>query len=287
MLFRKDYYAQRTLSAATTSSSAVSSEQGEPPEDPDSIPVSGSNPEQPVVPEEEEEEEEDGDEEEEDDTYEVKGEETNIKESSTTANKVKEAYPEKNPESKNPDSNKKSTSVINTNATPFYPASYVPVPPPMPPSTYMPPVSSGGVSRPNLFLYSPSSNTMIPCEEIIIPNAVVPGQEVYQGPSNIYLAFPMEQNGGGGTGVPPPGGTSTTPNNSTVAAVTSCGNSTNSTPPQAQSPQTSSSATGEFQNLSAVCLLFTKNSYFFAFIKKILYKYLILQNIRYLLILYK
>ena len=261
VLFRKDYYAQRTLSAATTSSSAVSSEQGEPPEDPDSIPVSGSNPEQPVVPEEEEEEE-DGDEEEEDDTYEVKGEETNIKESSTTANKVKEAYPEKNPEknpeSKNPDNNKKSTSVINTNATPFYPASYVPVPPPMPPSTYMPPVSSGGVSRPNLFLYSPSSNTMIPCEEIIIPNAVVPGQEVYQGPSNIYLAFPMEQNGGGGTGVPPPGGTSTTPNNSTVAAVTSCGNSTNSTPPQAQSPQTSSSATGEFQKLSAVCLLLQK-----------------------------
>ena len=46
---------------------------------------------------------------------------------------------------------------------------------------------------------------MIPCEEIIIPNAVVPGQDVYQGPSNIYLAFPMENNGNGGvhsTGAP-------------------------------------------------------------------------------------
>ena len=92
-----------------------------------------------------------------------------------------------------------SSSVINSNATPFYPASYVPVPPPaMPsvPSNYThPPVSSQGhqgvavgVSppgvpsphHPNLFLYSPSSNTMIPCEEIIIPNAVVPGQDVYQ-----------------------------------------------------------------------------------------------------------
>ena len=67
MLFRKDYYAQRQLSAATTSSSAVSSEQGEPPEDPDSIlatsgsqlPVPSSTSEQPVVPEEEEEDEED------------------------------------------------------------------------------------------------------------------------------------------------------------------------------------------------------------------------------------
>ena len=67
VLFRKDYYAQRQLSAATTSSSAVSSEQGEPPEDPDSIlatsgsqlPVPSSTSEQPVVPEEEEEDEED------------------------------------------------------------------------------------------------------------------------------------------------------------------------------------------------------------------------------------
>ena len=95
--------------------------------------------------------------------------------------------------------------MINSNATPFYPASYVPVPPQhppamspsMPPSNYItsPPVSSQGPHQgvavgapppgvpsphPNLFLYSPSSNTMIPCEEIIIPNAVVPGQDVYQ-----------------------------------------------------------------------------------------------------------
>ena len=149
--------------------------------------------------------------------------------------------------------------MINSNATPFYPASYVPVPPPaMPsvPSNYIPPVSSHqGVAvgapgvpspHPNLFLYSPSSNTMIPCEEIIIPNAVVPGQDVYQGPSNIYLAFPMENNGNGGvhsTGAPTANNASGS-NSNANAAVTSCGNSTNSTPPQAQSPQTSSSATG-------------------------------------------
>ena len=107
--------------------------------------------------------------------------------------------------------------------------------------------------HPNLFLYSPSSNTMIPCEEIIIPNAVVPGQDVYQGPSNIYLAFPMDNNGTHPGGVPVPTGAPTAScttsggSNSTVGAAvqTSCGNSTNSTPPQAQSPQTSSSATGE------------------------------------------
>ena len=87
---------------------------------------------------------------------------------------------------------------------------------------------------------------MIPCEEIIIPNAVVPGQDVYQGPSNIYLAFPMENNGNGGvhsTGAPTASNASGS-NSNANAAVTSCGNSTNSTPPQAQSPQTSSSATG-------------------------------------------
>ncbi|XP_059082151.1 uncharacterized protein LOC131879759 [Tigriopus californicus] len=51
-------------------------------------------------------------------------------------------------------------------------------------------------SRPNLFLYSPSSNTMIPCEEIIIPNPVMgPEGPMYQGPSNIYLAFPMDNGG--------------------------------------------------------------------------------------------
>merc|ERR1711981_436552 len=73
VLFRKDYYAQRQLSAATTSSSAVSSEQGEPPEDPDSnSATSGSQ--LPAPSTTEEEEEEDGDEE--DDTNEVKGEET-------------------------------------------------------------------------------------------------------------------------------------------------------------------------------------------------------------------
>ena len=66
----------------------------------------------------------------------------------------------------------------------------------------------------------------------------------------------MENNGNHTGGVPVPNGaptascTSSGPGsvNSTAAGAavqTSCGNSTNSTPPQAQSPQTSSSATGE------------------------------------------
>jgi len=46
--------------------------------------------------------------------------------------------------------------------------------------------------RPNLYLYSPSNNTLIPCEEIVIPNPVM-GSEgpVYPGPTNIYLAYPV------------------------------------------------------------------------------------------------
>ena len=81
-----------------------------------------------------------------------------------------------------------------------------------------PPAGVGaGTSRPNLFLYSPTSNTMIPCEEIIIPNAVVPGTDVYQGPSNIYLAYPMDQAGTGVASTPSP-------------------TSSNCSPPQAQSP---------------------------------------------------
>ena len=63
----------------------------------------------------------------------------------------------------------------------------------------------------------------------------------------------MENNGTHPGGVPVPTGAPTAScttsggSNSTVGAAvqTSCGNSTNSTPPQAQSPQTSSSATGE------------------------------------------
>ena len=58
---------------------------------------------------------------------------------------------------------------------------------------------------------------MIPCEEIIIPNAVVPGTDVYQGPSNIYLAYPMDTPGAGGVA-------------STPSPTSTC------SPPQAQSP---------------------------------------------------
>ena len=109
---------------------------------------------------------------------------------------------------------------------PFYPSSYVP--PVHPPQSFnvsttvsttsTPPAGVGaGTSRPNLFLYSPTSNTMIPCEEIIIPNAVVPGTDVYQGPSNIYLAYPMDTPGAGGVA-------------STPSPTSTC------SPPQAQSP---------------------------------------------------
>ena len=82
-------------------------------------------------------------------------------------------------------------SVINGHASPFYPSGYMSPSPPM----YMPGAPN---SRPNLFLYSPTSNTMIPCEEIVIPNPVVgpEGGAIYQGPSNIYLAFPCENSPG-------------------------------------------------------------------------------------------
>jgi len=47
-------------------------------------------------------------------------------------------------------------------------------------------------ARPNLYLYSPSNNTLIPCEEIVIPNPVMNGEgPVYPGPTNIYLAYPV------------------------------------------------------------------------------------------------
>jgi hypothetical protein len=46
--------------------------------------------------------------------------------------------------------------------------------------------------RPNLYLYSPSNNTLIPCEEIIIPNPVMSAEgPMYTGPTNIYLAYPV------------------------------------------------------------------------------------------------
>ena len=45
---------------------------------------------------------------------------------------------------------------------------------------------------PNLYLYTPSNNTFIPCEEIILPSPVM-GQDgqTYSGPTNIYLAYPV------------------------------------------------------------------------------------------------
>merc|ERR1719318_544489 len=47
--------------------------------------------------------------------------------------------------------------------------------------------------HPHLYLYSPADNSLIPCEEIIIPNPVMsPEGPVYSGPTNIYLAYPVQ-----------------------------------------------------------------------------------------------
>ena len=255
VLFRKDYYAQRMLS--TTSSSAVSSEAGEPVsaseiQDTDLDVINNLNNE-PVAEENEEE---------------IERENSNSDNSTSAANskeatpppqveKQKEATPDKeNKPEKKPIVEIKN-SKINTNAVPFYPSTYVPPHPNSNTSGYqIAGVPTGSVSagtgnaaaaaaaaaansttaRPSLFLYSPSSNTMIPCEEIIIPNAVMPGTDVYQGPSNIYLAFPTDGTNptGGGQG---PGGVSQSPVSGNSA--TSPGTSSNCTPPQAQSPPNS------------------------------------------------
>merc|ERR1711892_1482218 len=54
-------------------------------------------------------------------------------------------------------------------------------------------VPYGPPPRPNLYLYSPSSNSLIPCEEIIVPNPVMSADgPVYSGPTNIYLAYPVQ-----------------------------------------------------------------------------------------------
>ena len=66
---------------------------------------------------------------------------------------------------------------FSLNAPPFVPSQQQQAVPPPPPPPALPPTSAVPTSRPNLFLYSPASNTMIPCEEIIIPNPVM-GPEV-------------------------------------------------------------------------------------------------------------
>merc|ERR1711892_279171 len=51
----------------------------------------------------------------------------------------------------------------------------------------------GAPPRPNLYLYSPKNNTLIPCEEIVVPNPVMSADgPVYSGPTNIYLAYPVQ-----------------------------------------------------------------------------------------------
>merc|ERR1719431_2012791 len=44
--------------------------------------------------------------------------------------------------------------------------------------------------HPHLYLYSPSDNSLIPCEEIIIPNHGMSPE--YSGTTNVYLAYPVQ-----------------------------------------------------------------------------------------------
>lgn len=173
VLFRKDYYAQRAhLSPSQTSSTAVSSEHG------DDETVDDPNEDREhvldAVPEPLEEVEE--------------------SEEKPTEGEDEQTETQDNPEVKEDAEERKNDltkkSVINGHASPFYPSGYISPTPPI----Y---VSQQQNARPNLFLYSPTSNTMIPCEEIVIPNPVVgpDGGTIYQGPSNIYLAFPVENGG--------------------------------------------------------------------------------------------
>merc|ERR1711892_901174 len=54
-------------------------------------------------------------------------------------------------------------------------------------------VPYGPPPRPNLYLYSPKNNTLIPCEEIVVPNPLMSADgPVYSGPTNIYLAYPVQ-----------------------------------------------------------------------------------------------
>ena len=245
VLFRKDYYAQRMLS--TTSSSAVSSEAGEAVGAVDDLEViNNMNNTEPVAEENEEDlkkEQEQGQEPKEQSCS------SDEKEHRSSSEPKEQTPPPSSKEGSVPPAKKEEPvkkeikSKINTNAVPFYPSSYIPPPPPVTNSYPLGGGAPGSTGRPSLFLYSPTSNTMIPCEEIIIPNAVMPGTDVYQGPSNIYLAFPTPDqtppsgsSPNGSTGVASPG--------STGNSATSPGTSANCTPPQAQSPPSSYEVTG-------------------------------------------
>ena len=109
-----------------------------------------------------------------------------------------------NEENKSEDKDKTKKLTINTDASPFYPRAYqqqydVTAPsflPELSPSSQAPPsgVSPGGtVTKPNLFLYSPASNTIIPCDEIMIPNhnTAAGNEDVSTYPSsNLFLTYP-------------------------------------------------------------------------------------------------
>lgn len=90
--------------------------------------------------------------------------------------------------------NRNNDSETVAGGPPFYPPQYNQYGEPHYPGHHM-----ATPARPNLYLYSPSSNALIPCEEIIIPNPVMgPDGPCYSGPTNIYLAYPI--NGPDGRG---------------------------------------------------------------------------------------
>jgi len=97
--------------------------------------------------------------------------------------------------------------------------------------------------RPNLYLYSPSNNTLIPCEEIIIPNPVMsPEGPVYSGPTNIYLAYPVQGPDGRGYITQPFSGPSYSPGSGSCDS-TNCYSSTPHTPNSGQDSGSSTQPT--------------------------------------------
>merc|ERR550532_2072742 len=108
---------------------------------------------------------------------------------------------------------------------------------------YTQPQTQQAPPRPNLYLYSPSNNTLIPCEEIIIPNPVMsPEGPVYSGPTNIYLAYPVQGPDGRGYITQPFTGPSYSPGSGSCDS-TNCYSSTPHTPNSGQDSGSSTQPT--------------------------------------------
>ena len=161
MLFKRDYYAQRAdgsmmLLGPGNSDGGCSSSSGK-----------FSNGEEDEEATDDHDHERDKEAEEQEDEKTEVGDDNNNNNGEVAAEVASEVAPGEE-KAKTPSSGKG----FSPNAPPFVPSQHAPPPPPPLPVTSVAPTS-----RPNLFLYSPASNTMIPCEEIIIPNPVM-GPEV-------------------------------------------------------------------------------------------------------------